>query len=227
VKRNHSNVFPLAFGGGFFIFTILFLSYFHATLFLMSTSDMLDVFKTTGALLDGHFKLTSGRHSNAYFQCAKVLQHPEHLTAICSEIAGHFRGKRVETVISPAIGGIVVGTEVGRQLGVKTIFAERKEGTMTIRRGFSLERNERILVIEDVITTGGSVAEVIELIKSAGATVVGVGSVVDRSNGRVRLADDHFSLLSMEVISYTPEECPLCQNGVPIDAPGSRANKQN
>ncbi len=188
---------------------------------------MLDVFKTTGALLDGHFKLTSGRHSNAYFQCAKVLQHPEHLTAICSEIAGHFRGKRVETVISPAIGGIVVGTEVGRQLGVKTIFAERKEGTMTIRRGFSLERNERILVIEDVITTGGSVAEVIELIKSAGATVVGVGSVVDRSNGRVRLADDHFSLLSMEVISYTPEECPLCQNGVPIDAPGSRANKQN
>ena len=189
----------------------------------MSTSAMLDVFKTTGALLEGHFRLTSGRHSNTYFQCAKVLQYPEHLTAVCSEIAWHFAGKNVETVISPAIGGIVVGTEVGRQLGVKTIFAERKDGVMTIRRGFSLEPDERVLVIEDVITTGGSVAEVIELIKHSGASLVGVGSVVDRSNGRVRLADDHFSVLSMEVINYTPEECPLCKEGVTIDAPGSRA----
>ncbi|MEI7707995.1 MAG: orotate phosphoribosyltransferase [Chlorobium sp.] len=193
----------------------------------MSTSAMLDVFKTTGALLEGHFKLTSGRHSNTYFQCAKVLQYPEHLTAVCGEIARHFADKNVETVISPAIGGIVVGTEVGRQLGVKTIFAERKDGVMTIRRGFSLEPDERVLVIEDVITTGGSVAEVIELIKRSGASLVGVGSVVDRSNGRVRLADDHFSVLSMEVISFTPEECPLCKKGVTIDAPGSRANKQN
>ncbi len=188
---------------------------------------MLDVFKTTGALLEGHFKLTSGRHSNTYFQCAKVLQYPEHLTAVCSRIARHFAGKNVETVISPAIGGIVVGTEVGRQLGVKTIFAERKDGIMTIRRGFSLEPNERVLVIEDVITTGGSVAEVIELINRSGASLVGVGSVVDRSNGRVKLADDHYSVLSMEVISYTPEECPLCREGVTIDAPGSRANRQH
>lgn len=193
----------------------------------MSTSAMLDVFKSTGALLDGHFKLTSGRHSNAYFQCAKVLQHPEHLTAVCGNIAEYFAGKGVETVISPAIGGIVVGTEVGRQLGVKTIFAERKEGVMTIRRGFSLELGERVLVIEDVITTGGSVAEVIALIKSAGAALVGVGSVVDRSNGRVRLADDQFSVLSMEVVSFTPEECPLCKAGVAVDAPGSRANRQS
>jgi len=193
----------------------------------MSTSAMLDVFTVTGALLDGHFRLTSGRHSNTYFQCAKVLQHPEHLTMVCGRIAEHFSGKGVATVISPAIGGIVVGTEVGRQLGVKTIFAERKDGVMTIRRGFSLDRDERVLVIEDVITTGGSVAEVIALIKNAGASLVGVGSVVDRSNGRVRLADDQFSVLSMEVISYTPEECPLCKNGVPIDAPGSRANKQH
>ena len=188
---------------------------------------MLDTFKSTGALLDGHFKLTSGRHSNAYFQCAKVLQYPKNLTAVCSRIAEHFAGKDVETVISPAIGGIVVGTEVGRQLGVKTIFAERKEGAMTIRRGFNLEPSERVLVIEDVITTGGSVAEVIALINAAGASLVGVGSVVDRSNGSVKLAEDHFSVLSMEVISYSPEECPLCKEGLPIDAPGSRANKQN
>ena len=188
---------------------------------------MLDVFKTTGALLEGHFKLTSGRHSNTYFQCAKVLQYPEHLTAVCSSIARHFADKNIETVISPAIGGIVVGTEVGRLLGVKTIFAERKDGIMTIRRGFILDPNERVLVIEDVITTGGSVAEVIELIKRSCASLVGVGSVVDRSNGRVRLADDQFSVLSMEVISYTPEDCPLCKEGVAIDAPGSRANKQS
>ncbi|MEI6638302.1 MAG: orotate phosphoribosyltransferase [Chlorobium sp.] len=193
----------------------------------MSTSTMLDVFKSTGALLDGHFKLTSGRHSNAYFQCAKVLQHPEHLSEVCSRIAGHFAGKGIETVISPAIGGIVVGTEVGRQLGVTTIFAERKDGAMTIRRGFSLEPGERVLVIEDVITTGGSVAEVVALINAAGASLVGVGSVVDRSNGGVKLADDQFSVLSMEVISYAPEECPLCKEGVPIDAPGSRANRQH
>ncbi len=191
----------------------------------MSSSTMLDVFKSTGALLDGHFKLTSGRHSNTYFQCAKVLQYPEHLTAVCSKIAEHFANMGVETVISPAIGGIVVGTEVGRQLGVKSIFSERKDGIMTIRRGFSLESNERVLVIEDVITTGGSVAEVIELIKQSGALLVGVGSVVDRSNGRVKLAHDHFSVLSMEVVSFTPEECPLCKKGFPIDAPGSRANR--
>jgi len=193
----------------------------------MSTSELLDTFKSTGALLDGHFRLTSGRHSNTYFQCAKVLQHPQHLEAVCSLIAGNFSGKGVETVISPAIGGIVVGTEVGRQLGVKTIFAERKDGVMTIRRGFTLGPDERVVVIEDVSTTGGSVAEVIALVKAAGATLVGVGSVVDRSNGRVRLADEQFSVVSMEVISFTPEECPLCRQNVPIDAPGSRANKQN
>ncbi len=188
---------------------------------------MLDVFKSTGALLDGHFRLTSGRHSNTYFQCAKVLQHPEHLSLVCSVIAGHFSGKGIETVISPAIGGIVVGTEVGRQLGVKTIFAERKEGKMTIRRGFTLEPGERVLVIEDVITTGGSVAEVIELIRESEASLVGVGSVVDRSNGKVRLSEDQFSVLTMEVVSYTPEECPLCREGVPIDSPGSRHSNRN
>ncbi|NTV09020.1 MAG: orotate phosphoribosyltransferase, partial [Chlorobium limicola] len=109
---------------------------------------------------------------------------------------------------------------------VKTIFAERKEGIMTIRRGFSLAKGERVIVIEDVITTGGSVAEVIELLDEAGALLVGVGSVVDRSNGKVRLADNQFSVLAMEVISYTPEECPLCKAGIPVEAPGSRTNQQ-
>ncbi|MCF8383764.1 MAG: orotate phosphoribosyltransferase [Chlorobium sp.] len=193
----------------------------------MNNPSMLDMFKSTGALLEGHFRLTSGRHSNTYFQCAKVLQYPEHLSTVCSRIAGHFRESGVETVISPAIGGIVVGTEVGRQLGVKTIFAERKEGKMTIRRGFGLQKGERVVVVEDVITTGGSVAEVIELVEAAGAELVGVGSVVDRSNGKVRLAGNQYSVLLMEVVSYSPEECPLCKKGIPVEAPGSRANQQN
>ncbi|RXK87716.1 orotate phosphoribosyltransferase [Chlorobaculum sp. 24CR] len=192
----------------------------------MTNSETLAMFKSSGALLDGHFRLTSGRHSNSYFQCAKVLQYPDYLSAICGEIAGFFRESGVTTVISPAIGGIVVGTEVGRQLGVKTIFAERKDGTMMIRRGFCIDPSEEVLVVEDVITTGGSVAEVIELVRAAGATVAGVASVVDRSNGKVRLAERQFSLLTMEVVSYAPEECPLCKEGVPIDAPGSRTNPQ-
>lgn len=192
----------------------------------MTNAETLAMFKSTGALLDGHFRLTSGLHSNSYFQCAKVLQHPAHLTSICEAIAAYFRDCGITTVISPAIGGIVVGTEVGRQLGVKTIFAERKEGTMMIRRGFSIEPSEKVLVVEDVITTGGSVAEVIELVKAAGAAVAGVGSVVDRSNGRVRLAERQFSLLSLEVLSHKPEECPLCKEGIPVYAPGSRTNPQ-
>lgn len=190
----------------------------------MTNSETLAMFKSSGALLDGHFKLTSGRHSNSYFQCAKVLQYPEYLSAICGEIAAQFRDCGITMVISPAIGGIVVGTEVGRQLGVKTIFAERKEGQMMIRRGFSIDPSEKVLVVEDVITTGGSVVEVMEQVKATGATVAGVASVVDRSNGKVKLADKQFSLLMMEVVSYAPEECPLCKKGMPIDAPGSRAN---
>ncbi len=193
----------------------------------MSSAASLDIFTSTGALLNGHFKLTSGRHSNTYFQCAKVLQHPEHLTAICRHIADHFRQHTIDTVISPAIGGIVVGTEVGRQLGVKTIFAERKEGAMTLRRGFCIEPGEKVLVIEDVITTGGSVAEVIDIVKSFGGEIVGVGTVVDRSNGKVRLAENQFSLLSLEVTSYDPAECPLCADNVPLEAPGSRGSKNN
>jgi len=188
----------------------------------MSDSALLDVFKSTGALLEGHFKLTSGLHSNTYFQCAKVLQYPEHLTEICRRIVSNFSGIGIDTVISPAVGGIVVGTEVGRQLGVRTIFSERKEGEMTLRRGFSLSGDEHVLIVEDVITTGGSVAEVIELTRATGAKVAGVGSVVDRSNGTVKLADRQFSLLTLDVRNYDPENCPLCKAGIPIEAPGSR-----
>lgn len=188
----------------------------------MQPDSLRKIFTDSGALLDGHFKLTSGRHSPQYFQCAKVLQHPEHLQLVSGIIVDHFKNCVIDTVISPAIGGIVVGTEVGRQLGKKTIFAERANGDMAIRRGFTVEPGEKFLVIEDVITTGGSVKEVIDLIEAAGGIVVGVGSVVDRSNGRVKLSENQFSALTLEVISYAPDECPLCNDGTPIEKPGSR-----
>lgn len=187
--------------------------------------EILDCFKTTGALLDGHFKLTSGRHSNTYFQCAKLLQYPGHLMTICNRIVCHFSGTPIDAVISPAIGGIVVGTEVGRQLGIRTIFAERVDGVMSIRRDFEIGPGDRILVVEDVITTGGSVREVLDLVLSKQATVVGVGSVVDRSNGSVRLAENQHSVLTMKVESWEPQDCPLCSQGtIPLVKPGSRGN---
>ena len=189
----------------------------------MSTPAVIDIFRSSGALLEGHFKLTSGLHSNTYFQCAKVLQHPEHLTEICRNIASAFSDVTIDTVISPAVGGIVVGTETGRQLGVKTIFSERKNGEMVLRRGFTLSPGEKVLIVEDVITTGGSVVEVIDIITKAGAVVAGVGSVVDRSNGKVTLAEKQFSLLSLEVKNYDPDTCPLCAENIPLDAPGSRS----
>lgn len=156
-------------------------------------------------------------------QCAKVLQYPEYLERICNIIAEHFAKTEIDTVISPAIGGIVVGTEVGRQLGKRTIFAERKDGAMAIRRGFTVSPGDKFLVIEDVITTGGSVKEVIELLEAAGGIVVGVGSVVDRSNGRIRLSENQFSALTLNVTSYAPDECPLCKQGMPVEKPGSRS----
>lgn len=188
----------------------------------ISQETLLSIFKSTGALLDGHFELTSGMHSPNYFQCAKVLQYPKHLEVLCGELAHHFSSYAPDVVVSPALGGIVVGTEVGRQLGVRTVFAERKDGKMLLRRGFELLPDERVVVVEDVITTGGSVKEVIELVKQSGAKLAGVGSIVDRSNGKVRLCDTQYSLLQMEVVMYPPDDCPLCKQGSHAVKPGSR-----
>lgn len=190
----------------------------------LSHDDILSMFRDSEALLQGHFLLTSGKHSPNYFQCAKVLQYPKHLTSLCEELSEQFKTQNIETVISPAIGGVVVGTEVGRQLNVKTIFAERKNGQMQLRRGFSLKKGERVLVVEDVITTGGSVKEVIEIVKAEGAEVCGVASIVDRSNGAVKLSENQCCLLPMEVTMYEPESCPLCRQNIPLVKPGSRAS---
>lgn len=190
----------------------------------LSRESMLAIFRETGALLEGHFQLTSGLHSSQYFQCAKVLQHPQHLQVLSRDLAKHFERESIEVVISPAIGGIVVGTEVGRVLNVRTIFAERKEGKMELRRGFELRPSERVLVVEDVVTTGGSVSEVIALVQDTGAIPAGVGCIVDRSNGKVVFEPRQVSLLQMEVVAWRPAECPLCKEGKPVVKPGSRGN---
>ena len=188
----------------------------------MNQEQILKIFTDSGALLNGHFKLTSGLHSASYFQCAKVLQFPQYAETLSKMIVEYFANQKIDTVISPAIGGIVVGQEVGRQLSVKTIFSERQDGKMKLRRGFSLNKDEKVLVCEDVVTTGGSVFEVIELVKDCGATPVGVGFIVDRSNGKVNFGVSQFSCMKMDVQAFQPEECQLCKNGIPTDKPGSR-----
>ncbi len=191
----------------------------------MSLNDqqILDIFLKTDALLQGHFLLTSGRHSNQYFQCAKVLQYPYYTSEVCSVLSDHFRNFEIDTVIAPAMGGIIVGYEVARQLGKKSIFTERENNIMTLRRGFTLSPNEKVLVCEDVVTTGGSVFEVIDIVKKSGAEVVGVASIVDRSNGKVDFGYPFKSSLKLEVVCYLPEECPICAIGkLPLVKPGSR-----
>lgn len=185
--------------------------------------DVLKIFKSTEALLEGHFLLTSGRHSNQYFQCAKVLQYPEYTAEICSIIAEHFKDFEIDTVIAPAMGGMIVGYEVARQLNKRSIFTERENKEMTLRRGFSLSKGEKVLVCEDVITTGGSVKEVIEIVKKFDAQIVGVASIVDRSNGKVDFGFPLFSTLKLDVVSYEPDNCPICKEGkLELIKPGSR-----
>ncbi len=188
----------------------------------MDKNDILEIFRSTGALLEGHFILTSGRHSETYFQCAKVLQYPEYLTLFAGIIFDHFKVGEIDTVISPAIGGIVIGTEVGRQLGVKTIFTERKDGTMKLRRGFEIEKGERMLIVEDVLTTGGSINEVIEIVKVNEGKVSGVGVVVNRSGGNVELHENQVAVLKHKTISYTESEIPGYLAEIPVQKPGSR-----
>lgn len=188
----------------------------------LSEKDILNIFYKTEALLEGHFRLTSGRHSNQYFQCAKVLQYPNYNTQICEKIVTHFKDYKIDTVIAPALGGIIVGQEVARQLNKKFIFAEREQSALTLRRGFSLIPGEKVLICEDVVTTGGSVFEVIDIVKTANADVVGVGYIVDRSNGKVNFGFPQYGSVIVNAVSYSPEECELCKQNIPLVKPGSR-----
>ncbi|HMD96825.1 MAG TPA: orotate phosphoribosyltransferase [Terriglobia bacterium] len=188
----------------------------------MTQDDILKIFREHGALLEGHFILSSGLHSNRYIQCALVLQYPQIALQLGSELASKLDNLGVRVVAAPALGGVLVAHEVARALGVRALFSERQEGRMTLRRGFRLADGEPALVVEDVITTGGSTRETIECVEDAGGRVVAVGSLIDRSGGKAGLALPKASLVTLEVQNYDPSDCPLCQAGSPAVKPGSR-----
>ena len=188
----------------------------------LSAADVRRLYESTGALLRGHFRLTSGLHSDTYLQSALVLQHPDDARRLGAALAEPFRSLRVEVVVAPAIGGILVAHEVARALAARGLFTEREDGRMTLRRGFRLQPGERCLVVEDVITTGGSTREVIAAVEAARGVVVGVGALVDRSGGKATLPEPHAALLTLEAPTYPPDACPLCRQGLPIVKPGSR-----
>ena len=188
----------------------------------MRQSEVVERFRRTGALLEGHFILTSGLHSTHYLQCALVLQHPPEAEALGRALAARFGGTRVETVAAPAIGGIVIGWEVARALGARSIWTEREAGRMTLRRGFTVRPGESVLVVEDVVTTGGSTRETIEALREAGALVVGAASIIDRSGGRADVGVPRAALATLDVPAHAPDACPLCAEGVPAVKPGSR-----
>ncbi|MEX2264609.1 MAG: orotate phosphoribosyltransferase [Bryobacteraceae bacterium] len=189
-------------------------------------TNVLEIFQRTGAYLRGHFKLTSGLHSPEYLQCALVLQHPAHAEDLGRRLADALR-RRIESpvdfVASPAIGGLIIGHEVARRLGGRFLFAERDaNGRMTLRRGFHVEPNEMGVVVEDVVTTGGSTREVVELLAASGARVLAAGSIIDRSSGRAAVGTPRVALATLDVTAFDPAECPLCAQGLPVEKPGSR-----
>ncbi|MDI3534900.1 MAG: orotate phosphoribosyltransferase [Thermosediminibacterales bacterium] len=188
----------------------------------MDSREILDVFKKTGGILEGHFLLTSGRHSGKYLQCALVTQYPEYTEMLCKKLADLFKHKKIDVVIGPATGGILISYETARHLGTRTLFTERENGVMKLRRGFSIKPGENVLVVEDVVTTGGSVKEVIDLVKAQKGNIAGVGLFVDRSGGKVDFGVETKALLSLEIESYPPDECPICRKNIPLVKPGSR-----
>lgn len=188
----------------------------------MDAAEVIDRFRRAGALLEGHFRLTSGLHSSGYLQCALVLQHPREAEALGAALGERARGLAAQAVLSPALGGIVIGQEVGRALGVRAMFAERQDGALTLRRGFTLGPGERVFVVEDVVTTGGSTKETMAVARAAGAVVVGAGAIIDRSGGDGRLDVPFHALATVSLPTYAPDACPLCLAGLPVVKPGSR-----
>ena len=192
----------------------------------MLAEEVIERFRRTGALLEGHFVLTSGLHSAVYLQCALVLQYPAEAEAFGRGLAEQFRRQGIETVVAPAIGGIVIGYEVARSLHAKSIWTEREGGRMTLRRGFSLRPGETVLVVEDVVTTGGSTRETIEAVRASGASVIGAASIIDRSGGRAQVGVPRIALATLDVPAIAPSNCPACMRGEPTVKPGSREAKR-
>jgi len=192
----------------------------------MEEDRAIQILKGTGALLEGHFILTSGLHSEKYVQCALLLSYPEKALEFMKDIAESFMKIKVDTVVAPAVGGILVSYEVARLLKLRSIYTERINGKMSLRRGFMIKPGERCLIVEDVITTGGSVLEVKDVIERCGGRVVGYGCIVDRSGGKFKVSEPFHACLEMDIPVYNPDNCPLCQKGLKAEKPGSRDLKQ-
>lgn len=188
----------------------------------MVPAAVLDLFRRCGALLEGHFALSSGLHSGGYLQCARVLQHPRRAEALGAALAEAAAAGRPAAVLSPALGGLVIGHEVARACGARALFAERVDGRLTLRRGFALAPGERVLIVEDVVTTGGSTRETMAVARTAGGEVVGTAAIIDRSGSTVRFDAPLYVLATVDWPSYDPRDCPLCARGTPMDKPGSR-----
>jgi len=195
----------------------------------LTQKEVLEIFQKSGALLSGHFRLSSGLHSAKYLQCALVLQYPDLAEQLCGQLACEFKlpGSKINAVVSPAVGGVIVGHEVAKVLGCRALFCEREQGKMKLRRGFEIRKGETIVITEDVITTGGSVKEIVEIVKGMGGEVEGIGAIVDRSKSSFsdELASLNLplnSLLKIDIETYSPEECPICKKGIPLEKPGSR-----
>ena len=189
----------------------------------MTEAEVLDLFRQSGALLEGHFRLSSGLHSDRYLQSALVLQHPDFAGQMGQALAARLGHLQPTAILSPALGGIVIGQEVGRAMHIRALFAERQDGKLMLRRGFVLSRTDRVVVVEDVVTTGGSTRETIAVAEASGATVVGAASIIDRGADAGSLNMPLQALVRMKVAAYPPESCPLCKQGLPVVKPGSRA----
>jgi orotate phosphoribosyltransferase len=188
----------------------------------MTQDEILTVFKESKALLEGHFKLRSGLHSNSFFQAALLMQYPDRAATVCAELAAKFTDQGITAVISPAVGGLIVGHEVAKALGVRAIFADKENDELVLKRGFSIGQGEKILVAEDVVTRGGRVQQTVDLVKELGGEVAGIAVIVDRSMGNASFDIPHESLVKLELETYDPETCPLCEQGMEITRPGSK-----
>lgn len=190
---------------------------------MIKKERVLEVLKEAGVLLEGHFILTSGKHSDKYLQCAKIFRNTKYSEELCASLAAQFEDEAIDVVIGPAMGAVQMAYEVSRHIGCENYFTERENGVMTLRRGFQLSPGMKCLLVEDVVTTGGSVREVIDIVEKAGANVVGIGLIVDRTGGKIDFGYPLRSVISLDVKAYEPDKCPLCEEGkIPAIKPGSR-----
>jgi len=190
----------------------------------MTFEERSDLFKKSGAFMEGHFLLSSGLHSPQYVEKFRVLEYPDYTEALCRDIAEHFKNDSIELVIGPMTGGIVLAHEVAKALKVKSMFTERVDNVMSLRRGFSFKEGTKILLVEDIVTTGGSIFEVIKVIRELGGDIRGVGYLVDRSGGKVDFGVKQYPLVKLDIVTYQPDNCPLCKNGIELIKPGSKKN---